>query len=69
MTDRDKLIVRKPVVSDLSDALKDLGTLRSAPPLLLSMAAMVILTGNILYAVLAVVLTSFMHAFWSRLLT
>lgn len=43
-------------------------TLRTAPPLVVSGALIVILTGNLLMAVLAVGVTSFLHAFWSRLL-
>lgn len=65
----DKHTVRKPTALDLSESLRDLVTLRSAPPLVMAMAFMVILTGNILFALLAAGITSFMHAFWARLLS
>jgi hypothetical protein len=65
----DKLTVRKPLPRDLAEAGKDLVTLRGAPPLILSAASLVLLTGNILLAVLTVGLTSFVHAFWTRLLS
>lgn len=63
----DKLTVRKPTAFDVSEACKDMLTLRVAPPLIVSAAVIVLLTGNPLEAALAVGLTSFVHAFWARL--
>lgn len=64
----DKVVVRKPHVLDLAESCKDLVTLRAAPPLIVSMALVAILTGNIAFALLTVGITSFVHAFWTRLL-
>ena len=67
----DKLTVRAPTVQDLREALNDLITLRTAPPLALSLSLIVplvvLLTGNLLGAVLTAALTSFVHALWARL--
>jgi hypothetical protein len=63
----EKLTVRKPAPVDLGAALQDLASLRAAPPLLISAALIVLLTGNILVALLTVGLTSYVHALWTRL--
>jgi hypothetical protein len=63
----DRLIVRKPSVTDLHEAIRDLVTMRCAPPLVISAGLLVLLTGSILIAVLTAGLTSFVHAFWARL--
>lgn len=65
----EKVTVRKPRTDDLGAALFDLCSLRGAPPLVVSASLIVVLTGSIMTAVLTVVLTSFIHAFWSRLVT
>lgn len=69
----DKLTVRKPTVDDVKEAFEDMISLRVAPPLVLSLSLIVplvvLLTGNLLGAVLAVVLTSFVHALWARLVS
>lgn len=63
----DRLSVRKPSVLDLKQALFDLVTIRCAPPLVLATALLVLLTGSIVLAVVAAGLTSFVHAFWARI--
>lgn len=65
----DKVTVRAPRVEDLGETLKDLVTVRTAPPLVLSAALVVVLTGNLLVSALSVLLTSFVHAFWARLVS
>jgi hypothetical protein len=65
----EKLTLRKPQSSDLVEACRDLVTLRTAPPLIVSMALIVILTGNLVFGALSVGLTSLAHAFWSRLVS
>lgn len=63
----DRLTVRRPSVVDLQGAVTDLVTMRCAPPLVLSTALLVLLTGSILLAVITAGLTSFVHALWARL--
>ena len=63
----DRLTVRKPTTADLGETLKDMITLRAAPPMLVSAAAIVLLTGNFLFGVLTVGITSFTHSLWARL--
>jgi hypothetical protein len=63
----DRLSVRAPTTDDLLGALKDMVTLRTAPPLVVSFALLIILTGNLVGALLAVAVVSFVHAFWARL--
>lgn len=63
----DRLTVRKPNSVDVRHALDDLISMRCAPPLVLSTALLVLLTGSVVIAVLAAGLTSFVHALWARL--
>lgn len=63
----ERLIVRRPTGDDVTLALKDLVTLRTAPPLVVSLALLIVLTGNLVLAVLGVLLTSYVHALWARL--
>ena len=63
----DRLNVRKPSVLDLQEALADLLTMRGAPPLVISTVLLVLVTGSVLIASITAGLTSFVHAFWSRL--
>jgi len=63
----DKLTVRSPDFDDLRGAAGDLLSLRGAPPMMLSAGALMLLTGNLVFALLAVGLTSFLHTLWARL--
>jgi hypothetical protein len=65
----DKLTVRTPNGDDLPQTLRDMVTLRTAPPLVLSAAGVLLMTGSILLALTTVGVTSFVHALWARLLT
>jgi hypothetical protein len=64
----DKLTVRTPTADDLPQTLRDMVTLRTAPPLLISAAGVLLMTGSLLLALTTVGVTSFIHAMWSRLL-
>lgn len=59
--------VRKPTSADLPDALADLVSLRHGPPMLVSAALVVLLTGSLLHAALAIGAANFALAFWLRL--
>jgi hypothetical protein len=63
----DKLTVRSPDFDDLRGAAGDLLSLRTAPPMMVSAGAIMLLTGNLIVALPTVALTSFLHAFWARL--
>ena len=63
----ERLIVRRPTGDDATLAAKDLVTLRTSPPFLFSLALLVVLTGNLVLAVFSVLLTSYVHALWARL--
>lgn len=63
----ERITVRKPRTDDFGAAMFDLCSLRAAPALAVSAALIVVLTGSLLNAVLTVILTSYIHAFWSRL--
>lgn len=63
----EKLTVRAPRLEDFGATLFDLLTLRAAPPVVVSTAFIVVLTGSILNAVLTVLITSYVDGFWTRL--
>lgn len=65
----ERITVRTPRIDDLVGALRELLSLRSAPPLLVSAGLIVVLTGSLLTALVTVTLTGFVLALWTRLVT
>lgn len=65
----EKISVRTPHRDDFALSLRDMVTLRSAPPLLLSLSMLTLLTGSVAVSALAVAVTSYTHALWARLLS
>jgi hypothetical protein len=63
----DKLSVRSPNAMDLREAAQDMLTLRELPPAIVSMGALLVLTGSILTAALTVVVVTYVAALWRRL--
>jgi hypothetical protein len=61
------IVVRAPTLVDAGRALGDLVSLRAAPPMIVSAALVMILTGSLLVTLSLVCLTSYVHAFWARL--
>jgi hypothetical protein len=64
----EKIAVRAPHRADFALSLRDMVTLRSAPPLLFAAATLFLLTGNVIVSALAVTVTSYAHALWARLI-
>lgn len=67
MSGMEKVTVRAPRAGDPLATLCDLCSMRTAPPLAVSLGLIMLLTGSIVTALLTVFLTSFVHAFWARL--
>jgi hypothetical protein len=61
------LTVRPPTLEDAGAALRDLVSLRAAPPMIISSGLVMLLTGSLLITASLVCLTSYVHALWARL--
>jgi hypothetical protein len=69
MSNEPPVIVRAPSLADCGATFGDLLSLRAAPPLVISAGLVMLLTGSLALTVLTVLLTSYVHALWARMLT
>lgn len=67
MEKQEKGSFRAPRQEDFQAAAFDMITLRSAPPLMLSLSAVFLVTGNAVVALVASTITTYFHALWARL--
>lgn len=61
------LNLRPPRLEDLGEAMVTLMSMRGAPPLVMSVSTLVIITGSLIVSVIAGLVSGYIHALWSLL--